>query len=138
MDKLGVHSDASAIHNSYLPSEQTFRQCGKVLVEGTLLMIRMRVKTQLVCARSSSYRIHALAADAESCHVSCHSRKTACEMPVGLDRVGNRRVHDLLKLEGHFLTIVFDHDVDLSGRTAHQERVVYLPFRKSFSFGLSQ
>jgi hypothetical protein len=128
MDKLGVHNDASAVHDSCLPSEQTFRQCGKVPVEGTLLMIRMRVKIQVVCALSSSYRIHALAADAENWHVSCHSGKTACVMPVGLDRVANRRVHDLLKLKEFFLTVVFHHEVDPSRRIAHLERVVYLPF----------
>jgi hypothetical protein len=99
-----------------------------VLVEETLSMMRMRVKTRVVRALSSSYRIHALADDAGSWHVNFHSGKTVCVMPVGLDRVANRRVCDLLKLDVFFLTIVFHHDVDPSRWIAHLERVEYLPF----------
>jgi hypothetical protein len=64
--------------------------------------------------------------------------KTACAMSVGMDRVANKRVHDLLKLEESFLTIVSHYDVGLSRRIVHRERVVCLPFYEKFNFGLSQ
>jgi hypothetical protein len=36
MHKLEAHSDVSAVHDSCLPSGQTFHQCKMVPVEGTL------------------------------------------------------------------------------------------------------